>query len=86
MQAPNCFKLDKPEDARQWHTMAIEFLDRSNIPAIPVCFHVAYMYVSQRNQELTRILDMQLKKSDSLDSHFLLHLFESQCMDNTERG
>ncbi|MCU7858002.1 MAG: GGDEF domain-containing protein [Candidatus Thiodiazotropha sp. (ex Lucinoma borealis)] len=84
MQAPNCFKLDKPEDARQWHTKAIEFLDRSNIPAIPVCYHVAYMYVSQRNQELTCNIDMQLKKSDSLDSHFLLHLFESQCMDNTE--
>ncbi|MEL0585688.1 MAG: GGDEF domain-containing protein [Candidatus Thiodiazotropha sp. (ex. Lucinoma kazani)] len=84
MQTPNCLKLDKAEDAREWHTKAIEFLDRSNIPAIPVCYHMAYMYVSQRNQELTNIIDTQLNTSDSLDSHFLLHLFESQCMDNTE--
>ncbi|MEW8317849.1 MAG: GGDEF domain-containing protein [Candidatus Thiodiazotropha sp.] len=77
----HCFRLDKADDADRWHGEALNFLDRFNIPVIPICYHVAYEYVSQRHAELNRLIDAQLNKSALLDSHFLLHLFESQCLD-----
>jgi diguanylate cyclase len=79
----NCFKLEPAEDAEIWHTKAIEFLAHYNIPAIPVCYHVAYQYVSHGHDEFTDSIDNQINKSGQLDGHFLLHLFESHCLDGS---
>lgn len=78
----HCFRLDDADDAGRWHREALDFLCRFNIPVVPICYHVAYEYTSQRHAELTRLIDAQLKKSGQLDSHFLLHLFESHCLDD----
>lgn len=80
MLNPQCFRLDAGSETSQWHTKATELLTQHQIPIIPVCYHVAYEYVAQRHDELTQEIDLQLKKTGHLDSHFLLHLFENHCM------
>ncbi|MES9969095.1 MAG: GGDEF domain-containing protein [Candidatus Thiodiazotropha sp.] len=80
MLNPHCFRLDTADETNQWHTQATELLTHYNIPFIPVCYHVAYEYVTQRHRELTQEIDNQIRKAGSLDSHFLLHLFENHCL------
>ncbi len=80
MLNPQCFRLDTGNETNQWHTKAMELLTRYNIPIVPVCYHVAYEYVTQRHGELTQEIDIQLKKAGGLDSHFLFHLFENHCL------
>ncbi|MEW8029655.1 MAG: GGDEF domain-containing protein [Candidatus Thiodiazotropha sp.] len=80
----HCFRLDAADEVNEWHTKATELLIRYNIPITPVCYHVAYEYVSQRHGELTRKIDAQLTKTGHLDSHFLFHLFENSCLQGSQ--
>ena len=76
MQRPDCFQLDAPHDAREWHNTAIELLTSHDIPPSPVCHLVAYEYASRRSEDLNQRIEKQLSSRDRLDGYYLRQLFE----------
>ncbi|MEJ2455292.1 MAG: GGDEF domain-containing protein [Candidatus Thiodiazotropha sp.] len=83
MPAHSCFKLDAPENAREWHAKAIEVLAQHQIPPAPVCHLIAYQYASGRDTALNQRIDQQVAARASVDSHLFRHLFEEFYLDET---
>lgn len=83
MQAPSCFQLDAPEEAKEWHNKAIDLLDRHQIPPAPVCHLVAYQYASGRNEALNQRIEKHVNGNTHLDGHLFRHLFDEFYLDDT---
>jgi diguanylate cyclase len=79
-----CFQLDSAEDANTWHTEAIAFLDRHEIPPTPVCHLVAYQHVSGRSITLTEAIEDKINCNETIDSYLLKNLFDELCHDQDE--
>lgn len=63
------------ESAKRYADLAIEFLNKHNIPPTPINYSVFFLYTNGSNPLLNQEINLQLKQNKPLDSVFIESVF-----------
>lgn len=72
------------ESAKRYADLAIEFLNKHNIPPTPINYSVFFLYTNGSNPLLNQEINLQLKQNKPLDSVFIESVF-NQFVSNSEQ-